>query len=141
MQLVAVDKLHKAHWMHRDIKLDNILLDAAGNVVLADFGLAYDFSNGDMAYGRFGTPGYCSPQVIGYLPYSCKADIYSLGVILQLMIYGTVSTYSYGKCLRSYSSVPSQYPHEKTVDPTKNYVINDLIRSVRTNLECFSGLS
>ena len=119
--------------MHRDIKLDNILLDAAGNVVLADFGLAYDFSNGDMTQGRFGTPGYCSPQVIGNLPYSCKADIYSLGVILQLMIYGTVSKYSCRDYLRSYSCMPSQYPHEQTVDPTKNYVINDLIRSVCTN--------
>ena len=80
---MAVDKLHKARWMHWDIKLDNILLDVTGNVVLADFGLAYDFSNGDMTQGRFGTPRYCSPQVIGNLPYSCKADINSLGVILQ----------------------------------------------------------
>ena len=96
--------------MHRDIKLDNILLDAAGNVVLADFGLAYDFSNGDMTQGRFGTPGYCSPQVIGNLPYSCKADIYSLGVILQLMIYGTVSKDRKSTRLNSSHSGESRMP-------------------------------
>ena len=119
--------------MHWDIKLDNILLDVAGNVVLADFGLAYDFSNGDMTQGRFGTPGYCSPQVIGNLPYSCKADIYSLGVILQLMIYGTLSKHSCRHYFPLYSRMSSQYPHEQTVDPTKNYVVHDLIRSVRVN--------
>ena len=39
--------------MHRDIKLENIFLDADGSVVDADFGLAYDFSGSDMAHGPY----------------------------------------------------------------------------------------
>lgn len=88
--VVAIERLHKMKWMHRDIKPDNILLDAHGNVVLADFGQAYDFSGGDLAQGWSGTPEYNSPQADAGGQYTSKTDIYSLGVVFQAMAHGTV---------------------------------------------------
>ena len=89
--VVAVERLHKMKWMHRDIKPENILLDARGNVVLADFGQAYDFSGGDLVQGWAGTPGFNSPQASSGAQYTSKTDIYSLGAVLQAMARGTVS--------------------------------------------------
>lgn len=76
--------LHGGHrifrmlWVHRNNKLENILLDADDNVVVGDFGLAYDFSSGSMVHGPFGAPGYRSPEVSHGELYSAKTDVYSL---------------------------------------------------------------
>ena len=59
--------------MHWDNKLENVLLDADG-----DIGLAYDFLSGDMAHGTLGPPVYRSPEVIHGKLYSAKTDVYSL---------------------------------------------------------------
>lgn len=116
--------------MHRDIKPENILLDADGNVVLADFGHAYDFSSGDMTHGPFGTHGYRSPQVFARLAYSSKTDVYSLGCIMQLMLYGSVS---FSRACLSCTVLMQwfQLPSDRDV-PRRNYKANDLIHSVRT---------
>ena len=115
-------------WMHRDIKPENILMDADGNVVLADFGLAYDFSGGDLTHGPYGTPGYRSPQVERGNPYSSKTDIYSLGCLMQLMLYGSVSFLE--ACLLSIILMQSFYPPSERGLPLWYYKADDLLRSV-----------
>jgi serine/threonine protein kinase len=50
--------------LHRDIKLDNILLDGKGNVKIADFGVSKQVKNNETMYEQSGTPAYIAPEII-----------------------------------------------------------------------------
>lgn len=87
---VAVEFLHNnVHVVHRDIKPQNILIDKNNFAHLADFGLSKSFAEGKAVFSTFcGTPSYLAPEILNEPQYSCKADIWSLGVILYFMVYG-----------------------------------------------------
>lgn len=77
--------------MHRDIKLDNILLDGKGHVKIADFGVSKHVKPNDVMHEQSGTPAYIAPEILkekGYTGF--KADIWSAGVVLYAMLFGTV---------------------------------------------------
>ena len=87
----ALDYAHSRGIVHRDIKPSNILIDARGNCLLADFGIA-KMVEGTAEFtktgGIIGTPAYMSPeQGLGETP-DGRSDIYSLGVILYEMATG-----------------------------------------------------
>uniref|UniRef100_A0A915BIH3 Protein kinase domain-containing protein n=1 Tax=Parascaris univalens TaxID=6257 RepID=A0A915BIH3_PARUN len=91
-QLVnAVKHIHSSGMMHRDLSAGNVLISSMRNgkfrVKLADFGLATLLRQGDMTGTIVGTPGYIAPQVYGR-SYNQKADVFSLGGILYLMLVG-----------------------------------------------------
>lgn len=73
--------------VHRDLKLENILLDANNNVKLVDFGFAGTFYNNTLR-SFVGTPGYTPPEIIAGHEYSEKCDVWSLGVCLFTMMVG-----------------------------------------------------
>ena len=89
----AVSFMHEQHYVHLDIKLDNILLDDFFNVKLGDLGIALCAKNtsGYIAHRR-GTPKYMAPEVekaSDKAPFNVfSADIYSLGVCLHLLLFG-----------------------------------------------------
>jgi serine/threonine-protein kinase len=81
----ALAALHKGDVVHRDLKPENILLRAPDEApVLVDFGIAYvpDFEGGFGPTGIQGTLPFIAPELLQGEPASCKADIYSLGVVL-----------------------------------------------------------
>jgi hypothetical protein len=89
----ALQAMHEAGVIHRDLKPGNILLDAADEPLVADFGLAkLADSNGDATRSgiRIGTPAYMSPeQVTGHgNRVTGAADIWALGVILYELLTG-----------------------------------------------------
>ena len=78
--------------LHRDIKLDNILLTSQGDVKICDFGVS-KLVQGDNVkmMEQCGTPAYIAPEIFenkGY--YGYQSDIWSAGVVLYAMLYGTV---------------------------------------------------
>lgn len=83
-QLVsAISYLHKGGKAHRDIKLENILLDARYNCKLADLGFATEVSLFEKNKTFLGTQGYKSPQLEHHKAYDAmKADVFALGVLL-----------------------------------------------------------
>ena len=86
----ALEVLHQAQYLHRDIKPDNIMLANDGRVVLIDFGAARDFtaSNTDK-YSTMLTPGYAPLEQYGRkLKYGAFTDIYALGSTLYHLLTG-----------------------------------------------------
>ena len=82
--------IHKKKIVHRDIKLDNVLIDLTNTVKICDFGVSRILQPGDVMYEHCGTPAYIAPEIFkdnGYEGFSC--DIWSAGVTLYYMIAGT----------------------------------------------------
>jgi len=80
---------HKKGIAHKDVKLENICLDKKQRPVLIDFGFC-EFSSPNQKSTRWdGTPEYASPEVLLNLPFDTqKADVYSLGVVLFILLTG-----------------------------------------------------
>eukprot|EP00744_Colponema_vietnamica_P007821 GILI01011213.1.p1 GENE.GILI01011213.1~~GILI01011213.1.p1 ORF type:complete len:657 (+),score=138.91 GILI01011213.1:439-2409(+) len=83
--LMAVHHVHQKHMIHRDIKTANVFLCSNGLVKLGDFGFSKQYSETvSTEVGRTfcGTPYYVAPEIWRRRPYSKKADMFSLGVLL-----------------------------------------------------------
>ena len=91
---VALSELHQQGIVHRDLKPANIMVDARGDLILMDFGLARWYEGFNSAFtptgAIIGTPAYMSPEQAdgNSKAVGPRSDIYSLGVILYELLTG-----------------------------------------------------
>jgi serine/threonine protein kinase len=89
--ILALDYLHEKGVVYRDVKPENILIDAEGHVKLTDFGLSKGDlkQHNDMTDSFCGTTEYLAPEIIKDKQYSYSVDWYSLGLVMFEMLTGT----------------------------------------------------
>jgi len=90
----ALAAAHAEDVVHRDLKPQNILVDASDQLYIADFGLAKSYAAGAVGMtqtGAFlGTPRYMSPEQVEGKPTDGRSDLYAFGLILYEMVAGDV---------------------------------------------------
>ena len=121
--------IHKKKIVHRDIKLDNVLIDLTNTVKICDFGVSRILQPGDIMYEHCGTPAYIAPEIFkneGYEGYSC--DIWSAGVTLYYMLAG-VQPFKGGKIEELKEIIiKGQYEQIKDISKEANDLINKMLK-------------
>lgn len=97
--MLALQHVHELGIVYRDLKLENVLLDAAGNIRLADFGLAkllQKSKGGELKRTKTfcGTREYIAPEMINGEYYDQTLDLWSLGVLIYELLVGHTPFYS-----------------------------------------------
>ncbi|MFT7818490.1 hormonally up-regulated neu tumor-associated kinase [Arapaima gigas] len=91
--VMAVEHLHRAGVVHRDLKIENLLLDENNNIKLIDFGLsncAGILGYSDPFSTQCGSPAYAAPELLSRKKYGPKVDVWSIGVNMYAMLTGTL---------------------------------------------------
>src|SRR5882724_1462884 len=120
----ALSFAHAAGIVHRDIKLDNIMLKADGTAVLADFGIARAVSGYARSTGvnmTIGTPLYISPEQAQGMDLDGRSDVYALGVTLYRAATGDVPfrATDWYELARMHIEDPPEPPRVKRPDLSK----------------------
>ena len=90
----AVFYCHELGIVHRDLKPENMFLTHCDidqtTLKISDFGIARELEDNEMATTVAGTPGYLAPEILMNYGYDHKCDYWSLGVVLYLLLSGTL---------------------------------------------------
>lgn len=146
--LDALDYLHSKSIYHRDLKLDNIMLDKSGKVTLIDFGFAIIVNNNEPISSFCGTPNYMAPEIYQRKKYSGAAtDIWALTVILYKLVVGEFPFKKSDKDKSPKTSIleanydkPSRLSSALLELFAKVFVLNPETRASMSDLKCHSWL-
>ena len=126
--LAGLEAIHKVGLVHRDIKPENIMLTRAGRVVVMDFGLARQETEGGGSVS--GTPAYMAPEQAAGETLDPRADVYSAGVVLAEMVSpdGIKSYESRQSVWEGVRSEPAQVPDSPWAPVISRAVARDRLR-------------
>ncbi|XP_031671689.1 hormonally up-regulated neu tumor-associated kinase homolog A [Oncorhynchus kisutch] len=92
--LSAVEHLHTHGIIHRDLKIENFLLDEHNNIKIVDFGLSntlkVERESAELLNTQCGSPAYAAPELLAHSKYGPKVDVWSVGVSMFAMLTGTL---------------------------------------------------
>lgn len=111
--VLALEYIHSKNIVFRDMKPENVLLDAEGHIRLADFGIARRLEQGEDGAKTFaGTPAYLAPEMFTQHTTGKAADIYALGILVYEMLVGEPPFFSSNahELFTQIQQSPIQYP-------------------------------
>jgi len=111
---LGLGHLHKHNIVYRDLKPENLLLDADGHIKICDFGLSKQGVESDEVKSICGTPEYLAPEVIQHKSYGKVVDWWSFGTLVYEMIHGLPPFYDTNR-QRMYKKILDQ-PLQKPAD-------------------------
>ena len=141
--LLGIEYCHHKLVTHRDIKLENILLDDSNNIKIIDFGFSTCFSHDKKVKMFCGTPSYMAPEIVARVEYSGPpADVWALGVLLYVLLCGCypfkaqVDKELYKKIQYGQFTIPSHVSQGARglinrimrVDPKKRPSVHDILK-------------
>ena len=127
--IYALEYIHSFGVSHRDLKLENILLDDKLNIKLGDFGLCNKMRDGRALFTSCGTPNYAAPEVMLGKSYDGKQiDIWSCGVILYAMLHGELPFDNENISELSQTILNGKYKMKKTVSEEAKDLINRMLQ-------------
>uniref|UniRef100_A0A383WC48 cGMP-dependent protein kinase n=1 Tax=Tetradesmus obliquus TaxID=3088 RepID=A0A383WC48_TETOB len=86
--VLALEYLHASHTVYRDLKPENVFIDAQGYVKIGDFGFAKVLESNNRTYTFCGTPGYVAPENVLAHGYNYSVDWWGLGVLMYVLLTG-----------------------------------------------------
>lgn len=112
--VLAIGHLHEQKIVHRDLKLENILIDNEGYLKIIDFGLAKILKEDETTRTLCGTPEYLAPEMLDQKGHDKGVDWWALGILIYEMLIGVTPFYN-----RNRSVMMSKIQKSKIVFPHK----------------------
>ena len=130
--ILAIEYMHLNNLIHRDIKLENIMVSETGYIKLIDFGTVKETNTSDgTTHTTIGTPHYMAPEVIRGDSYNRKVDYWSIGICIYELICGKVP---FGADIKDPIEIYKRVQNDKITFP--NYVKDkDFIVLINSMLE------
>jgi len=142
--LVALQHIHANNIAHRDVKLENVLIDSRGRVYVIDLGLCAFIEEGKLCRDWCGSDNYLAPEIVRRNPYNgYKADVFSTGVVLFALLFGVFPFENLRvNGVQSLRTLKVRFPSDVKVspsakelllkmledDPEKRYSISDVLK-------------
>jgi len=134
--VVAIECCHSQNIIHRDIKLQNVLLSDSNDIKLIDFGLSNFMDKGVFRTTFCGTPLYAAPEILlGTRYQGPEVDVWSLGVVLYVMLTTEFPFKTIGDVLRGTLKDPPKVSSEcvdllrkvLVVEPSARATLSDIL--------------
>ena len=135
--LQALAAAHRAGYIHRDVKPENVLISEDGRVKVTDFGLARAIEGADSGKTHgllLGTVAYLSPEQVEHDRTDARSDVYSAGILLYELVTGQVPFTASAPMQVAYKHVHEDVPAPSSIRPGIPVGIDELVgRATRRN--------
>lgn len=123
----GLEAAHKEKVVHRDLKPQNIMIDAEGRALVMDFGLAHSTETGTGRGKLLGTPKYMSPEQAGCEEVDARSDLFTAGIVFYELLTGSLPFEAKTLEETLQKRIREQAPAPIELDPSIPKALNDLI--------------